>query len=384
MRARRIAGISYACIVTACAALCAAVVGCDAAASPGKAAPASQPSGARAVAVPITAARAVREDAPVQVRAIAWAEAFASVTIQPQVDGQLQQIHFDEGQDLQEGDPLFTIDPRPFEVALRLAQANLARDRAVADDAQREAIRISGLFDRDQAAERERDAQRADAAAKAAQVQADEAAVENARLNLDYCSIRSPLTGRAGAYLAHRGNIVEAMRTNLVVINQISPIYVTFAVAEAHFDAIKRESARAPLKVEVLIPGADDSPEAGTLTFIDNQVDRSTGMVRLKATFKNEHRRLWPAQFLNATLTIRTVPGAILVPVTAVLPGQSGPFVYVVNEDRTVRVQPVRTGFAVGSQTVITDGLKGDELVATDGQLRLTPGAAVVLKGPSK
>jgi len=328
-------------------------------------------------AMPVTIASATREDVPIQVQAIGWAEAYATVTIRPQVEGQLTEIHFTEGQQVKIGDLLFTIDPRPFVAALRLSEANLLKDQALAQDAEREANRVTDLFTKNMAADRERDQARANSDAVRAQVQADEAAVENAKLRLEYCTIRSPIDGRAGVRLVDVGNIVEANKTALVTLNQISPIFVTFSVAERHLSLIKQQMQAAPLAVETRFADEPSDPIIGRLAFVDNQVDTLTGMVRLKATFPNEDHRLWPGRFVNVALTISKQQDAVVVPTSAVQTGQRGTFVFVVRGDSTVEMRPVSVGANVHERTVLSEGVQAGEVVVTDGQLRLTPGVKV-------
>ncbi|MFH1108481.1 MAG: efflux RND transporter periplasmic adaptor subunit [Planctomycetota bacterium] len=328
-------------------------------------------------AMPVTVATATREDVPIQVQAIGWAEAYATVTIRPQVEGQLTEIHFTEGQHVKIGDLLFTIDPRPFVAALRLSEANLLKDQALAQDAEREANRVTDLFAKNMAADRERDQARANSDAVRAQVQADQAAVENAKLRLEYCTIRSPIDGRAGARLVDVGNIVEANKTALVTVNQISPIFVTYSVAERHLSLIKQQMQAVPLAVEARFADEPSDPIIGRLAFVDNQVDTLTGMVRLKATFPNEDHRLWPGRFVNVALTISKQQDAVVVPTSAVQTGQRGTFVFVVRGDSTVEMRPVSVGANVHERTVLSEGVQAGEVVVTDGQLRLTPGVKV-------
>jgi len=346
--------------------------GCDAKGVSG----ASTGPGADA-AMPVTVASATREDVPIQVQAIGWAEAYATVTIRPQVEGQLTEIHFTEGQQVKIGDLLFTIDPRPFVAALRLSEANLLKDQALAQDAEREANRVTDLFTKNMAADRERDQARANSDAVRAQVQADQAAVENAKLRLEYCTIRSPIDGRAGARLVDVGNIVEANKTALVTVNQISPIFVTFSVAERHLSLIKQQMQAAPLAVEARFADEAGDPIIGRLAFVDNQVDTLTGMVRLKAAFPNEDHRLWPGRFVNVALTISKQQDAVVVPTSAVQTGQRGTFVFIVRADSTVEMRPVSVGANVHERTVLSEGVLAGEVVVTDGQLRLTPGVKV-------
>jgi len=371
MNLRRMMPIAIGCVLRIVILLASSLsTGCDAKGVSGAS------TGADA-AMPVTIATATRDDVPVQVQAIGWAEAYATVTIRPQVEGQLTEIHFTEGQQVKIGDLLFTIDPRPFVAALRLSEANLLKNQALAQDAEREANRVTDLFTKNMAADRERDQARANSDAVRAQVQADQAAVENATLHLEYCTIRSPIDGRAGARLVDVGNIVEANKTALVTVNQISPIFATFSVAERHLSLIKQQMQAAPLTVEARFADEPSDPIIGRLAFVDNQVDTLTGMVRLKATFPNEDHRLWPGRFVNVALTISKQQDAVVVPTSAVQTGQRGTFVFVVRGDSTVDMRPVSVGANVHERTVLSEGVQAGEVVVTDGQLRLTPGVKV-------
>jgi multidrug efflux system membrane fusion protein len=333
--------------------------------------------------VPVTVATAEQRDVPVQLRAIARVEAYQTVTIKPQVAGQVSALHFEQGQDVKAGDLLFSLDPRPFEAALRQAEANLAKDTVLAEDVQREAKFTGDLVKQTAAAQREYEKAQAAADALAATVRADQALVDNARINLDYCSIRSPLDGRTGARLADPGNVVKANEAELVVINQINPIYVTFSVPEQYLSEIKKFQADGPLAVAAVFPQDDATIEQGTLSFIDNRIDNTTGMVTLKGTFPNESRRLWPGQFVNVILTLTTRPGAVVIPSQAVQTGQAGQFVYVVKDDSTVESRPVTTGPTLTTLVVIERGVDAGQRVVTDGQLRLVPGAKISIKDGS-
>lgn len=327
--------------------------------------------------VPVEVARAERSDVDVSVTAIGWVEPYTTVTIKPQVDGELKEVLFREGDDVQAGQVLFRIDARSYEAALHAAEANLIRDQALAQDARREANRMQDLFSRDQGSSRERDQALADAESKESQVKADAAEIERQRLLVERCEIRSPISGRAGTILTHRGNLVKESETQLVVINQITPAYVTFSVPERNLAQIRGADQR--LNVNATLA---DMPEAevGTLTFIDNQVDRSTGMVKLKATFENKGRRLWPGQFVDAKLTTHRLSQVVVVPATAVQAGQSRTYVFVVKDDMAAEPRTVETGLNLEGRTVITSGLNGNEVVVTDGQLRIAPGSKVQFK----
>lgn len=347
-------------------------VGCDKA-------PAQSASMAQQPVVPVHVARVAQEDVDVTVSAIGWVEAYTTVTIKPQVDGELVAVHFKEGDDVEAGQLLFTLDVRPYEAALHLAEAQLKRDQALALSARQEADRIAGLFKDNQASSHEHDDSTADAAAKEAQLKADEAEIEQARLQVERCTIKSPIAGRTGRYLANRGNITESNKTSLVVINEIKPIYVTFALPERHLAQIQGATSQLVVKAE--IPGGEGPVQVGHVAFIDNQVDKDTGMVRLKAEFGNEDMRLWPGQFVRVELTTSHLTQALVAPATAIQPGQSGSYVYLVKSDQTVEARDVETSVNVGADTVIQSGLTVGDLVVTDGQLRLAPGARVTYRG---
>jgi multidrug efflux system membrane fusion protein len=326
-------------------------------------------------------ASVVQKTVPVQVRAIGAVEAYSTIMVKSQVEGELMRVHFKEGQDVKKGDPLFTIDPRPFEAALRQAEANLAKDMAQAKNAAVDARRYAELLQRRLVAQADYDQQRTNADALQAAVRADQAAAENAKLQLGYTAIRSPIDGRIGYLMVQQGNLVKANDTMLVTINQISPIYVTFAVPEQELPAIQRYMAAGSLTMAANVPMAAGPPERGVLSFVDNTVDRATGTIRLKGTFANDDRQLWPGQFANVVLTLTTQPNALVVPSQAVLSGQEGQHVFVVKPDLAVEYRPVSVGRSLDGETVITEGLQPEETVVTDGQLRLAPGTTVEVKG---
>jgi multidrug efflux system membrane fusion protein len=256
----------------------------------------------------------------------------------------------------------------------------LAKDTAMANDADREAKYQTDLYTRQVATQREYETALAAAASLAGQVQADQATVANARLQVEYCSIKAPFDARTGSRLVNVGAVLKANETDLVVVNQLSPIYVTFSVPERHLADIQKYRAAGTLRVEAEIPQSAGPPERGELTFLDNRVDATTGMILLKGTFANAERRLWPGQFVNAALALTTRAGAVVVPEQAVQIGQTGQFIYVVKVDRTVESRPVTTGPALDGRVVIERGVAAGETVVTDGQLRLVPGAKVEIK----
>jgi multidrug efflux system membrane fusion protein len=332
-------------------------------------------------AVPVKAAAVVRRDVPVQVRAVGHVEPVTTVTVRSQVTGILDRIHIREGQTVAAGALLFEIDPRPYRAALAEAEARLERDRALARKAAEDVKRNADLVKKEYITQEQYASIQANAQALDAVVKADEAAVEGARLDLGYCAIRSPLAGRTGALPVHAGNLVKANDQALVVIHQVRPVYVTFAVPERDLDRIRLAMAAGPVPVEAA-PPEGGAPSAGTLNFVDNAVDPATGTIQMKALLPNDDDRLWPGQFVTATLTLSTLAGAAVVPSQAVQTGQQGTFVYVVKPDRTVEFRPVRTGAALDGLVVVETGAAPGETVVTDGHLRLVPGAAVnVLEG---
>jgi multidrug efflux system membrane fusion protein len=325
------------------------------------------------------------------------------------VAGELQKVHFVEGQDVRKGGMLFTIDERPFRTALEQAQANLARDEAMlvqlqanlardiaqADYAKAQAGRYAKLVEEgvispeqseqyDTEAKARFEAVEADKAAlKTAQaaIQADQAAVRSARVQLSFCSVVSPIDGRTGSLLVHEGNIVKANETVLVTINQISPTYVTFSVPELYLPRVRKSLGAGSLQVDARVRSNDFSePVVGKLTFIDNTVDHSTGTIRLKATFSNSDRVLWPGEFVDTTLHVSEQIDVPVAPTRAVQTGQEGQYVFVLKPDQTVEMRAVVAGQSMGHETVIEKGLQAGETVVTDGQLRLVDGAAVEVK----
>jgi multidrug efflux system membrane fusion protein len=333
-------------------------------------------------AVPIAVADAVRKSLPVRVQAIGNVEPYSSVAVKSRVDGQILEVHFREGQEVRKGDVLFRIDPRPFEAALKQAEAQALRDVASRNQAASQERRYQELLDKnfvskDAYAQYRTNAQTAEATSKASQ-----AALENARLNLEYTVIRSPIDGYVGRALLQAGNMVKANDTiSLVVINQVRPIYVSFAVPEQQLASIRRYMASAPLEVSVSSSDARHLPLAtGRLAFVDNAVDVSTGTIRLRAVFDNRDLALWPGQFVAASLRLYEQEDAIVVPSAAVQTGPQGEFVFVYKPDATAEVRKVTISRTDGDAVVIASGLAAGEKVVTRGQLRITPGARLVLR----
>jgi membrane fusion protein, multidrug efflux system len=328
-------------------------------------------------AAAVTAGVSEQKNIPIDIRAVGSVEAWNTVQITPQVGGILLAVRFTEGQDVKQGDVLFEIDPAIYRAALNQALANLSRDIATAASAAADAERYGGLVDKGYVTKQQAGDMSTAAAAAAATVRADSALVDNARLDLSHCTVRAPISGRTGSLLVHAGNLVKANGDQpLVVINQISPVRVTFSVPESQFARIRR-SEESKLAVEVSSPGDSVRVSGGTLTFVDNAVDPATATVLLKAAFPNLDHALWPGQFVNVTLRVGTLNGAVVVPASAVESGQQGDFVYVIQPDMTVKAVKVETGIQVDGFTVIDSGMVAGEKVVTDGQLRLVPGAKV-------
>ena len=331
-------------------------------------------------AVPVLAAAVEQKDMPVDVQAIGAVEALSTVSVKTQITGELTGVFFKEGQDVKKGDLIFTLDKRPFEAEIKRQEANLQRDTAQAHLAHLDADRYAGLFKEGVVSKQQYDQAQANAQALDAAVQADNAALETARVQLIYCSIYSPINGRTGTLMIHQGNMIKANDTPfLVSINQIEPIYVTFPVPEQYLADIKRFAAAGTLPVKATIQG-DNRPVLGKLSFIDNTVDQTTGTIKLKGQFVNADRRLWPGQFVNVTLTLHAQPSAIVVPSQAVQNGQQGQFVFVIHPDLTVEARPVSVNRTSNGQSVIDKGLAAGERVVTDGQLRLVPGSKVDIR----
>jgi multidrug efflux system membrane fusion protein len=358
--------------------------------------------------VPVTVTKAIHKNVPVETQVIGNVEAYSTISVKAQVGGELTAVSFKEGDFVKKGDLLFEIDRRPYEAAVDQAvanvarseaafvqaQAQLARDEAQARYAQAQAARYNKLFEvgiisKDQAEQLSANADAvvqgvaADKAAivsARATVVAGQAAVETARVQLSYLRIYSPIDGRTGNLNLKLGNVVTANTVDLVTINQVEPIYVTFGVPEAQLPTIKRYMAEQKLMVRAQPQDQAAREESGLLTFVDNNVDATTGTIKLKGTFDNHNRQLWPGQFVRVTLRLTTQANAVVVPNQAIQTGQNGSFVFVVKEDRTVESRPVTTGVRVDQEMVVEKGLEAGEVVVMEGQLRLAPGSRVVIR----
>ncbi|HSV21743.1 MAG TPA: efflux RND transporter periplasmic adaptor subunit [Xanthobacteraceae bacterium] len=336
-------------------------------------------------AQPVVADVAAEISAPIEVTAIGNVQSIATVMVRSRIDGEIAQVHFEEGQEVNSGDLLFSLDDRVARAQLQLSEANLERDRAQLRRFQLEVARQTGLANRGVAPAQKLDDVTTSAAVFEATVRASEAAVETARINLNFTTIRAPIAGRTGSVALKRGNVVKAVDTlptvmPLVTITQLRPIYVTFTVPERHLGDLRTALALGRLPVVATIPSSPLNPVAGQLTFIDNLVDAATGTIALKSTFANDDARLWPGQFVNVTVTLRVQANALAVPNAAIQIGQNGPYVFVIKPDSTVELRLVRVDRTVANKTVIAEGLAAGDRVVVDGQLRLTNGTRIAVQ----
>lgn len=365
------------------------------------------------MAVPVVVATVSQKDVPVNIDVIGNVEAYSTISVKAQIGGELTRVSFHEGDFVKKNDLLFTIDPRPYEAALSQAQANVARDKAALGQAeanlardmfsqkytQVQSGRYQKLFEAGVVSKEQADQMRSAAdsmeqtilADKAsidsakAQIGASQAAIDTAKVQMSYTAIRSPIDGRTGNLSVKQGNIVTANSMELVTIAEVQPIYVTFSVPEAQLGEVKKFMAQGNLPVNATARDDNTQRETGVLTFVDNSVDSTTGTIKLKGTFQNEDRKLWPGEFLRVTLRLTTHPNAVVVPNQAVQTGQDGQFVYVVKDGqtkdaKTVEMRPVVTGSRVDQELVIESGLTPGETIVTEGQLRLAPGSAVQVR----
>ena len=358
--------------------------GCSRETASASAAPGSGRGAGGGAAVPVTITKVVSKPMPLEIAVIGSVEASSTVAVRSQITGQLTSVNFKEGDDVSKGQVLFTLDRRPLEGALAQAQANLTKDMAQAANAREQLQRYQDLAKAGIATKEQLGTLTSNAASFEAMVGADRAAVENAKVQLDYATISAPISGRTGALIVHVGNLVRATDgTPLVNINQIMPISVAFAIAEARLPDLKRYMSKGPVHVEALAPTDSGPPSAGTINFIDNAVDQTTGTIRVKALFPNTDRRLWPGQFVNVRVTLAVENSAIVVPSVAVQASDKGPYVYIVKPDKTADQRMVTVERISGTETIIKDGLQAGETVVTDGQLRLVTGSRITIKTDS-
>lgn len=330
--------------------------------------------------VPVNVASVAKRDVPIDVETIGTAEAISTVAIAPQVGGLIQEVHFKEGQPVKAGDLLFTIDTRPYRASLSAAQATLAKNKALAEESQRNVARLEKLYKEGVASEQELSQARAQSAAQQATLSADRANIASSSLNVQFARIVAPISGRTGSLLVNAGNVVRANDERaLVVIRTVAPIYVRFAVPEQYLGDIRRAAENGGLPVTAH-PRGSGKPVQGTLTFIENSVNTATGKIDMKASFANQDETLWPGQFVDVTLRIGTQAGAIVVPEAAIQTGQDGSYTYVVGPDLKAVLRRVTVDRHAGDQIVVRKGLEPEERVVTDGQVRLRDGTAVEIK----
>ena len=343
--------------------------------------PARDPKGD---AVPVVVGDVVQKTMAVQIQAVGNVEPYATVAVKARVDGQIERVEFTEGQEVDSGARLFLIDQRPFASQLQQAEANLARSQAQFENARLAESRYLDLIKKKVVSEDQFDQIRTAREAAGASVRADQAAIQTAKLQLEYSDIRSPISGRTGRVLIQRGNLVKANDANpLVVINRLDPIYVTFSVPEQHLGAVSGALESGTASVRVALPGTDTPPLQGKLVFVDNAVDPDTGTIRLKALFDNPDRTLWPGQFVTVVLLLHEQPDALVVPSRAVQTGPKGAYVFVVDAAGSAELRPVTVERSVGTETVVASGVTPGEQVVTVGQWRLRPGAKVNPKAES-
>jgi multidrug efflux system membrane fusion protein len=331
----------------------------------------------------VTVAAAKPATVPIYLDEIGRSGAFESVTVMPQVAGRITERDFVDGADLKKGQLLFVIDPRPFQAQLDAATAQLAQSKAALDLAQSQLKMYESLNDPRAVSQMDYITRKNAVEVGQAQVQAAQAAVENAKLSLDYCTIRSPIDGRAGARLVDVGNIVQANTTALLSIQRVDPIYADFTITEQDLASVRQQMSRGALKTMVRLPSdTDETARAGSLTFVDNAVQNATGTINLRATVANADHHFWPGQFVNVRLILSTQANAVLIPNESTQISQKGPFVYVIHSDNTAELRPVTLGQRQGDDVVVTSGVAAGERVVLTGQLTIIPGGKVIVAPP--
>jgi membrane fusion protein, multidrug efflux system len=329
----------------------------------------------------VTTVEAVARDVPVYLDSIGKSVATEMVSVQPQVSGRITKIHFVDGAELKKSDVLFTIDPRPFQAQLHLAEATLAEKKAVRELAKIQFNRYAGLLEARSISQSDYDQRKNALDIADAQVRESEAQVETSKLNLEYCTIVSPIDGRAGQRLVDVGNVVAANTGSLLVIQRLNPIYADFTIPEENLTAVQDNMNAGTLKVEVRLPDDSEQTRCGSLTFLDNAVQDGVGTVKLRATVPNKDRHFWPGRFLEVRLVLRTLSAAVLIPAAASQMSAKGPFVYVIKEDASAELRPVKLGQRQGDLVVVDDGLKPGERVVLTGQIGVIPGGKVRVDG---
>ncbi|OGV67628.1 MAG: hypothetical protein A3K19_14600 [Lentisphaerae bacterium RIFOXYB12_FULL_65_16] len=332
--------------------------------------------------VPVTVGTVVQKTMPKRIVTFGTVEAYATVWIKPMIAGQLQRVHIEPGQRVKKGDPLFSLDPKPFAATINQYEALLLRDQVQADEAQRQLGIANALLEKGVATDDEVKQARSRLDALQASITADKATIERAKIDRDYCTIDAPIDGRAGDLPIREGSVVKANETTMLVLAQTIPVYVTFAVPQVSLPEIRAGMAARKLPVTVLTPGDSSFSETGELSFIDNTVDETTGTIRLKATFANTDERLWPGQYVDLVLTLSEDPNAVVAPAQAIQTGQQGSYAFVVGQDQTASLRPVTIARTAGDEIIVASGLAPGETVVTDGQLRLIPGGKVDVRAP--
>jgi len=332
--------------------------------------------------VMVSVAASGKKTLPLEIAATGHVEAQAKVEVRSQVTGTIKTVHFKEGDEVKAGELLFTIDPRPFAANLAKAEADLAKDKAELENARREAGRYALAAQKGSVSLEQADQAATRVATLAATVQADQAGADSARLELEYCSIRAPFAGRLGELHNDQGNLIKANADSpMVTLNQTNPILAAFTVPGQHLQDIFHYRASGDLKVLATDVQAADKPIIGTLVFIDNTVDPTTGVIRIKARFANTEKRLWPGQLIDVRLHLAERPDCVVVPSQAIQVGQKGPYVYVVKQDQSVEYRLVTPGMLHQGETVVEAGLQAGERVVTDGQMQLIDGAKIEERG---
>ena len=332
----------------------------------------------------VITAPATEQNIPVMIKAIGNMEASEVVAIRSQISGQLTNVAFREGQEVAKGALLFQLDARSYQAELKKVEASLARNQTIMKNATKDYERYSQLVKDGIVTQEQAEGYRTKAESAAADVAADKASVENARTQLSFCTITSPISGRLGALVTDRGNVIKANDTVLVTINKLTPINASFTINDKELAALKSQMAAGKVSVSAEVPGTTGLKEKGVITFIDNTIDAATGMIRIKASFDNSKKLLWPGQFVNLSLTMAVLNNGVVVPSQAIQTGQNGQFVFVVTKENNAEIRPVSTGPASLGVTVITKGLQAAEQVVIDGQMRVIPGGKVETKQPEK